>query len=182
MTTGEGGMVTTNNSKVAEKISLLRNHGQPKKYIHSLLGFNFRMTDIAAAIGIEQLKKLDKFNEMRAHNAKFLTKKLSDIKEITPPFVLSNVKHVFHQFTIRFHSDRITRNEFIQELDNNEIKTAIYYPMPVYKQPLYQKLGYNDHLPETEKAAKEVLSLPVYPALTDKDLDFIISQIRSNLR
>jgi len=181
MTTGEGGMVTTNDSEIAEKIRLLRNHGQPKKYTHSLLGFNFRMTDIAAAIGIEQLKKLDKFNKIRTYNAKFLTKNLSDIKEITLPFVSSNVKHVFNQYTIRFHSDKISRNKLIQELDKNGIKTAIYYPLPIYKQPLYQKLGFDDHLPETEKTAKEVLSLPAHPALTNKDLSFIISQIKLNL-
>jgi len=182
MTTGEGGMITTNNPEIAEKIRLLRNHGQPKKYIHSLLGFNFRMADISAAIGIEQLKKLDKFNEVRVYNAKFLTKKLSDIKGITPPFVSSNVKHVFHQYTIRFHSDKISRNKLIQKLDENGIKTAIYYPLPIYKQALYQKLGYNGHLPVSEKISSEVLSLPVHPSVNEEDLNFVTKSIRKILR
>jgi perosamine synthetase len=115
-------------------------------------------------------------------NAEFLTKKLSALKEIKLPFVSSNVKHVFHQYTIRFLSKRISRSDFIEKLNENGIKTAIHYPLPIHKQPLYQKLGYDDYLPEVVKAAKEVLSLPVHPALTIKDLDFIISKIKLNLR
>jgi len=179
MTTGEGGMVTTNDSEIAKKIRLLRNHGQPKKYIHSLLGFNFRMTDIAAAIGIEQLKKLNKFNEVRIHNAKFLTKKLSDIKGIKPPFVSSNVKHVFHQFTIR--TKKMSNTELSEKLTEKGIGNRIYYPIPIHKQSFYQKLGYNDNLPEAELASKEVLSIPVHPSLEEKDLAFIVGKMREVL-
>jgi len=182
MTTGEGGMVTTNDLEIAEKIKILKNHGQIRKYYHLHLGFNLRMTDIAAAIGIEQLKKLDEFNKKRIKNAQFLTESLSDLDEIVTPFVSCAVKHVFHQYTIRYHSRFFSRSTFIKKLEKNGIQTAIYYPSPIYKQPLYQQLGYNDHLQEVEKASKEVISLPVNPTLDSKNLNFITNQIKSILR
>lgn len=112
------------------------------------------MTDIAAAIGICQLKKLDEFTRKRIEDAKFLTKGISKIRGLSPPLVAPNVKHVFHQFTIKVARDfHLSRNELRQRLNENVIGSAIYYPLPIYKQPLYQKLGYNDHLPIFEKVA-----------------------------
>ena len=176
MTTSEGGMITTNDKELTEKAKMLRAHGESKRYEHSLLGYNFRMTDISAAIGIAQLEKLDKFNEQRIANAEYLTKKLEDIKGLTTPKVLDDVKHVYHQYTIKIETGN--RDDWVEFLNENGIGTGIHYPIPIYKQELYIELGYDDELPETEKAADSVISLPVHPNLSEKDLDTIIKVLK----
>ena len=138
------------------------------------------MTDIAAAIGLCQLGKLEGFDNKRIRNAKFLTERLNGIKGLIPPRVGSNAKHVFHQYTVRITQDfGIPRDELRQKLMNKGVATEIYYPLPIHKQPLYQNSGYNDHFPDSEKAATEVLSLPVRPSLTRKDLVYIIDTLVS---
>ncbi|ADP77842.1 DegT/DnrJ/EryC1/StrS aminotransferase [Methanothermus fervidus DSM 2088] len=169
ITTGEGGMVTTNNKKLAEKIKILRNHGEVERYNQIMLGYNFRMTDVEAAIGIHQLKKLDKFNEIRIKNAKYLTEHLEKLDIITPEEV-GNVKHVYHQYTIRVPK----RDRWVKCFEKEGINVGIYYPRPVYKQEFYRKMGYKCKCVNAEKASKEVLSLPVHPALTENDLDKIV--------
>lgn len=174
MTTGEGGMVTTNNRQIAEKIKMLREHGSRVRYHHDILGYNFRMTEMAAAIGIEQLKKLEKFNRQRIKNAEYLSRKLSKIDGIIVPKVRKGCRHVFHQYTIRITPEfGKSREEVIEELKRNKIGFGIYYPLPIHKQKLYRKLGYKDTLPVAEKMSKQVLSLPIHPGVTKKDLDFI---------
>lgn len=175
MTTGEGGMVTTNDDDLAEKSAMIRAHGESKRYEQSLLGYNYRMTDIAASIGIVQLKSIDKFNEKRNENAKYLSEGLSDVEGITTPCVDSNVTHVFHQYTIRVSKDR---NEFKQFLTDNEIGTGVHYPIVLYKQPYYQNLGITGNCPEAELAANQVISLPVHPSLTTEELDTIIETVK----
>jgi dTDP-4-amino-4,6-dideoxygalactose transaminase len=179
MTTGEGGMVTTNDPKIAEKSRLLRNHGQHKQYYQSILGYNFRMLDFVAVIGVEQLKKLDRFNRKRVENAKYLTKSLSGIEGIVTPYVSPNVKHVFHQYTIRVRSGRAARDMLQKSLAENGVQTRIYYPIPIHKQEFYQKLGYDDVLPESEAASNEVLSIPVHPSLKEEDLKFVCDKIKA---
>ncbi|MEE1117024.1 DegT/DnrJ/EryC1/StrS family aminotransferase [Methanosphaera sp.] len=175
MTTGEGGMVTTNDDDLAEKSAMIRAHGESKRYEQSLLGYNYRMTDIAASIGIVQLKSIDKFNEKRNENAKYLSEGLSDVEGITTPCVDSNVTHVFHQYTIRVSKDR---DEFKQFLTDNEIGTGVHYPIVLYKQPYYQNLGITGNCPEAELAANQVISLPVHPSLTTEELDTIIETVK----
>lgn len=178
MTTSEGGMITTNDKDIAQKASMIRSHGQRQRYLHEILGYNYRMTDIAAAIGLCQLGKLKEFNSKRMDNAKFLTKELSGIKGLIPPSIKSNTQHVFHQYTVRVTQDfGISRDELRKKLLEEGIAAEIYYPVPIHKQHLYQSLGYNDHLPNSEKAAAEVLSLPVHPSLTKKDLEYIVDTL-----
>jgi dTDP-4-amino-4,6-dideoxygalactose transaminase len=181
MTTGEGGVITTNIDELAEKLQLLRNHGQTKRYCSSILGFNFRMTDIAAALGIEQLKKLKRFNKKRILNAKFLTKNFDGIGGLITPFISPNVTHVFNNYTIRITNRfKLGRESLIEKLKNDGIETRIYYPVPIHKQPLYVKLGYEKiSLSETDKASNEVLSLPVHPSLTKNDLNYMAEKINS---
>jgi len=173
MTTSEGGMITTNDKLVYEKAKKLRNHGQEKRYYYDALGFNFRMTDICAAIGLCQLKKLDKFNDLRRKNAEFLTKKLSKLNYLKCPKTYPNKEHVFHQYTLRIKDGR--REELIKVLEQAGIGYGIYYPLPLHKQPLYIELGYKDKLPKTEKVAEEVISIPVHPLLKKEDLEYIVS-------
>jgi dTDP-4-amino-4,6-dideoxygalactose transaminase len=180
ITTAEGGMILTNSDDIDEKCRLIRNHGQKERYHHTILGFNFRMTEIQAAIGIEQLKKLDEWNEKRIENAKFLNENLKDLDGIITPYVDPRVKHVFHQYTIRV--EKTTNFELSEMLTKSGVQTIIYYPIPIHKQLLYQKLGYNDNLLEAEHISKEVLSLPVHPVLSRQDLEKIVTEVNKCLK
>jgi len=179
MTTGEGGMITTDSSVLADKIRLLRNHGEENQYYSSFLGYNFRLTDIQATIGIEQLKKLNKFNRIRRENAWYLSRQLGKIRGIVLPEVRADLGHVFHQFTIRVTNEfPVSRNQLLNILQESEIDAKIYYPLPIHRQELYRKLGYRDSLPVVEKTVGEVLSLPIHPQVTRNDLDKIILVIK----
>ncbi|MCG2827545.1 MAG: DegT/DnrJ/EryC1/StrS family aminotransferase, partial [Thermoplasmatales archaeon] len=172
MITGEGGMVTTNDEGLAEKIRTLRNHGQKERYNYAMVGYNFRMTDIAAAIGIEQLKKLDGFNDRRRGNAGFLSEQLNDVVET--PYVLPDVKHVFHQYTIK-----TDKRELLKEnLKKEGIGFGIYYPEPLHFYEPLKRYG-NDDLKNAENLCKNVLSLPVHPGLSEEDLEKIVQLIKS---
>jgi dTDP-4-amino-4,6-dideoxygalactose transaminase len=175
ITTIEGGMLVTNDLQIAERARLIRNHGSPRTYEHVMLGYNMRLTDLAAAIGLAQLKHLKKWNSIRRENAAYLTAKLSSIEGIVTPKVRDQAEHVFHQYTIRI-SDR---DNSAQKLREKGVGVGIHYPTPIYKQPLYQDLGYCDVLPIVEAACHEVLSLPVHPSLSKDDLDHIIQAVTS---
>jgi dTDP-4-amino-4,6-dideoxygalactose transaminase len=173
MTSGEGGMITTNDSAIDEKSRVLRQHGMRVRYYHDELGFNFRMTDIHAAIGLAQLQKLEQFNAKRQANAKFLSENL---KGVVTPYVPEGCTHVFHQYTIRVPDGK--RDALRAHLQEKGVGSEVYYPVPIHKQNYYVKeLGYNQTLPETEKAATEVLSLPVHAGLTPSDLEVIVSAV-----
>jgi len=180
MTTGEGGMVVTNDGELAKKVDLIRNHGQAEKYLHVELGYNLRMTNIAAAIGRAQLKKLDEWNKKRIENARLLTEGISKIDGLTPPHVDPRAKHVFHQYVIRVEEEfPLNRDELMAKLREKGIGSAVHYPSPVHQQPFYQKLGYpKDICPNAIEASKKVLSLPVHPAVSEKDIDYIINTLR----
>jgi dTDP-4-amino-4,6-dideoxygalactose transaminase len=177
MTTSEGGIITTNDKDVAEKARMIRSHGSKQRYLHEMLGFNLRMTDIAAAIGLVQLGKIGDFNRARINNAQYLTKSLQNIKGLILPHVDKRCGHVFHQYTARIRGD-LSRDEVVSSLNKMDIGTGIYYPLPIHKQPYYKELGYNDSLPVAEMASKEVISLPVHPSLNKLDLDTISGKLR----
>ena len=171
ITSGEGGMITTSDDEIAEKCRVLRNHGMRRRYYHDELGFNFRMTDIHAAIGLEQLKKLDHFTKARQRNAGYYRENLKYVKL---PSELEGCEHVFNQFTVRVEDER--RDKLVDHLREHGIGSAIYYPVPVHKQTQYcDYLGYSDEYPEAEKASQEVISLPVHPGLQEDDLGKIVS-------
>lgn len=176
MTTAEGGMVTTDDDAIAEQVTLLRQHGAAHRYVHDQLGFNFRMTDIAAAIGRAQLAKLDRFNERRRRNASVLDEGLAGIAGVTTPRERRGYRHVYHQYTVRIERDR---DAFQAKLREAGIGTAVHYPIPVHRQPFYAHNGYDRlSMPLAEAAAAQVLSLPVHPALSDEDLDRVIESVK----
>jgi len=180
MTTGEGGMVTTDDDAIDAKMRMLREHGSKIRYYHEILGYNFRMTDINAAIGLAQLERLEDFNSARIRNAGLLTKGLSKVDGIITPRVDPGVRHVFHQYTIRVTGDYgRTRDELVNFLKEKGIGTGVHYPLPIHKQAVYMNLGYRDSLPAAEQMAKEVVSLPVHPSVCEKDIDFIVESIAS---
>lgn len=181
MTTGEGGAITTNNDEIDKLCRLLRNHGQSSKYFHTILGYNYRLTDIQAAIGIVQLKKLDEFNKKRIKNAEYLNQHIK-LNGLITPYKDTNVKHVYHQYVVTIEKDSIDRDKLIKHLTENGIGCAIHYPLPIYKQPLYHELGYTDEnvrCPVATDLANRVLSLPVHPSLTDDDLKYMANTINN---
>jgi perosamine synthetase len=178
MTTGEGGMITTNDDSLAARLRLLRNHGDAGKYNHVTLGYNYRMMNIQGAIGLVQLKRLEDFTAKRIRNAEFLDKNIN-IEGITTPFRAYNVRHVYHQYAIKVEDDfPVKREELIAYLQANGIGSAVHYPKAVYEQPLYRELGYADVLcPVSEDVSRRVLSLPVHPSLKQEDLEHIVRAI-----
>jgi dTDP-4-amino-4,6-dideoxygalactose transaminase len=175
MTSAEGGMITTNDAELAEHCRSIRQHGMRRRYYHDELGFNFRMTDVHAAIGLAQLGKLADFNARRMANARFLS---ANLRGIVVPTVPEGYTHVFHQFTVRAPDGK--RDALAAYLRDRAIGTAVYYPVPIHKQTYYtRELGYDLTLPEAERAAEEVLSLPVHPALTQADLETIVAAVNA---
>lgn len=180
MTTGEGGMITTDSKTIYEKACLIRAHGSKVRYYHDILGFNFRMTDIAGAIGIEQLKKLPQFNKLRQKNAAFLNKNLTKIPGIIVPLPQKSAVHVYHQYTIRItEAFGLSRDEVLNKLTEAGIGTAVFYPLPINEQKVYQNLGYKPNTPVAQKVTREVLSLPVHPGLKPKDLEYMVKVFES---
>ena len=173
MTTGEGGMIVTDNEELAETCRKIVNHGRSGRYEHDILGYNYRMTNIAAAIGLGQLENLDERNQKRIQNARFLTENLINIDWLEPPTVSANCKHVFHLYTVKVDN----RDEFAGYLLKNGIQNSIVYPLPLYRQPLYEKLNFKAHCPNTDKVCDRVISLPVQPALTKDELHRIVDVI-----
>jgi len=177
MITGEGGMVTTGNRDYHEQLRLIINHGQSEKYLHTRLGYNYRMTDIAAGLGIVQLGKLDGFNERRRKNAAYYNAHLSAkglVTPVTPPGMQSS----FHQYVIRLtDAFPMSRAEFMDYLKENRIGCAIHYPIPLNRQPVFGLKNDPDPCPVSARLAASVLSLPVHPSVDDKQLAYICDTI-----
>lgn len=178
ITTGEGGLITTSDDCVADRAKLARSHGMRVRYYHESLGYNFRMTNIHAAIGLAQLPKLEGFNERRIANAAYLSAHLPQDK-VSVPQMRPGTRHVFHQYTVRVLAP-LNRDEVRVRLAELGVGTEVYYPVPVHRQQLYLDLGYGDQsFSEAERAANEVLSLPVHPGLTQQELDTIIEAVNA---
>ena len=174
MTTAMGGMLTTNDEHIAKLATKLKLCGESDFYYYDVLGYNYRMTNVNAAIGLEQLKKLPEFNRKRRENAGYFNENIN-VKGIVLPKVDKNSKHVYHQYTIRVTNNcSKTRDEIIKFLRSNEIFPQVYYPLPIHKQKLYEKDYDNESYPVTERICNEVLSLPVHPSLTQEDLSKIV--------
>ena len=171
MTSGEGGMVSTSDAEVERKLRLLRNQGMEKQYENELVGFNSRMTDLHAAIGRVQLTKVDGWTKQRQANATFLT---ANLEGVGTPKVAEGAEHVYHQYTIRVPEGRDELHERLRSEFN--IGSGVYYPVPNHRLPSFNR---TEDLPNTEIAAKEVLSLPVHPSLTQDDLERIVAAVNT---
>jgi perosamine synthetase len=175
MTSAEGGMITTNDDAINEKCRVIRNHGMRRRYYHDEMGYNFRMTDVHAAIGMAQLQKLADFNQKRKQNAAFYD---THLKGVTTPFVPVGFNHSYHQYTIRVPDGK--RDALREFMKSNDIGSEIYYPVPIHMQSFYMEMfGEGPSLPETEAASGEVLSIPVHPALSQADLEKVASTINT---
>lgn len=178
MISGEGGIITTNDDNFAEMAKRFRHHGQSEQtqYQYHDLGYNYRMTDMQAAIALQQLENIEDFNAKRIENAKLLSQGLANIDGISLPAIKPNAKHVFHQYTIRVDNFKIPRDELIERLKQKAISSAVFYPKPLHLHPHFNKFGYNEgDFPVSEKLSKQVLSLPVHPLVTEDDINKIIN-------
>lgn len=179
---GEGGMITTNNKRYANFSQLIRNHGQgkEKKYDYKFLGYNYRMTDVLAAVAIEQLKKIRLFTKRRQLIARKYTKEIIKIRGLIPPIVGKNRSHVYHQYTIRVTSlYGKSRDELQTYLLEKGIQSTVYYPKPLYT---FSYLREGKKLPQyvnTECAAAECLSIPINTNITDRQVAYIISVLQN---
>jgi perosamine synthetase len=171
MTSGEGGMLTTADGALAARVRLLREHGMKERYHHDTLGYNFRMTDIHAAIGLAQLAKLPDFNARRRDIA---ARYDAELRGVVTPQTRPEVVHVYHQYTLRVSR----RDEFGAALAERGVGSGVYYPIPVHHQKPFEALGYGDqHYPISERLANEVLSIPVHPGLSGTEVTAVIEAV-----
>ncbi|MBC8313012.1 MAG: DegT/DnrJ/EryC1/StrS family aminotransferase [Candidatus Cloacimonetes bacterium] len=173
---GDGGMVTTNDEDLANKIKILRAHGSKPKYYHKVIGGNFRLDTIQAAILLKKFPLLEKWHKGRQKNAEYYNEKLKSYAEI--PFVENYNKMIYNQYTIRSKS----RDKLHQHLIDSNIGNAIYYPVPLHLQKCFANLEYKiGDCPESEKAANEVLSIPIYPELSNEQKNYIVEKVISGI-
>jgi len=172
---GEGGMITTDSPAIADKLRLLRSHGSRVRYYHEILGYNFRLTDLHAAVGRAQLAKCEAFTEQRIANAAFLSAAISH-PAVIKPHVRPGVRHVFHQYSVRISGDR---DEAARQLAAAGVGSAIFYPLTIPRQPLYRKLGYEAHSPIADRVSREILALPVHPSLSQAELEQIAAAVNA---
>ena len=195
----EGGMITTNDDAIAKRCRLIRAHGMEKRYYHDMLGFNFRMSDLHAAIGLAQLSRLEAITQQRKANAEFMNANINNPRLVLPSggnlkkieneklegeqsnssFSTLNSKfsHAWHQYTVRVQNG-LDRDAAVAKLTAVGIGTGVFYPVPAHQQKHIREMGFGDvTLPITEQLAKEVFSLPVHPALSPSDLEEIVHEV-----
>jgi len=182
ITSGEGGLVTTNDGNLADRLRLLRNHGMRARYQYELQGTNYRMTDVQAAIAIPQLARLEETTEQRRTNAARLTEGLAGIAGLEPPVTATGRDHVFHQYTVRITDEApLDRDALAAMLADRGVQSGIYYPRVVFDYDSYREhpLVVPADVPNARDAARQVLSLPVHPHLSAADLDRIVDAVRT---
>lgn len=175
ITTGEGGLVTTNDEELAERLRLLRNHGQTAPYTHTVLGFNWRMTEMQAAMGCVQLTKLDAILARKRANAAWMKERLGGLPGLRLPVVKPDREHPYMLYTILVDRDR---NRVLEQLNNAGIEARLYFP-PVHQQPLFSPAARS--LPVTERVAEHMLSIPFHSKLTPADLERVASCLEQSV-
>ena len=180
--TGEGGVVTTNNDQLNETLRMIRTHGEKAKYASLILGTNYRMSEIQAAIGNVQLERLAGFVAKRRQNAQRLTKILEKNGKLVLPYETKDRLHSWYLYTARLKDGTETqRNQLLQELKNKGIGAEAYYVNPVHQMPFYRENFGSAKLPQTENASKQVFSLPIHPGVTEEQAQFIGETVLSLL-
>jgi dTDP-4-amino-4,6-dideoxygalactose transaminase len=178
---GEAGLVTTNDTGLAERLRRLRVHGGATEYHHDEVGFNSRLDTFQAAVLRVKLQYLDAWSGARRERADTYTRLLEEAGlagVVTPPHVLPGARHIFHQYIVRVHEGQ--RDSLVEHLKTNGVGTKIYYPVPLHLQPCFAELGYKEgDFPESERAARETLALPMFPELTGAQQEYVVETIRS---
>ncbi len=173
---GDGGLLTTQSDELAEKLRIIRAHGSSKRYYHDVLGVNSRLDELQAAILRIKLKYIASWNSRRNEIAEIYNKKFANLTKVIEPKLIEDSSHIYHQYSIRVEN----RDELKQKLAEREIASEIYYPLSMHEQKIYQDLAYKtEDLPNSHKATKSVLCLPVYPELTDEQVNFVADSVVS---
>jgi len=180
ISTGEGGCAVTGSRKIYERLKLVRSHGEIRKkgfrQDHTVLGFNFRMSNITASLGLSQFQKVERNIKMRRNIARYMTEKIKTIKDVELPQLISNPCNVYQMYPIMVEEK--LRDELMGYLDKKGIATKVYF-QPVHLSTLYRKkIGYRDKLPVTESVSRKILSLPMYPRLRRGEVDYIVESIK----
>lgn len=176
---GDGGMVTVDNEEVYKRLLKLRDYGRQSRYEHVTLGYNSRLDTVQAAILRIKLRHLDRWNSMRRANAMIYAEKLNDVSGITAPQEADYAKHIYHVYAVRLKN----RDKIVDELNKKGINALIHYPKPLHLQQVYIGLGYKEgDFPVSEKAAREVMSLPMYPHLKEKQITFIVDTLKKVIK
>jgi perosamine synthetase len=183
VTTGEGGMLTTADPQIAEAARRFRHHGQGDRYEYVSLGYNYRMTDVAAAIGRVQLGRLASIGAARRANAAFYDRELGGIPGVQTPFVPPGAEHVYHQYSLLIDGNATpngaTRDDVRTLLAALRIDSGVYYPKPLHLQPLFSNLGYGPgDFPVAERVAKQILAIPIHPLLERAQLEHTVKALR----
>jgi len=179
LTTGEGGMVTTNDPELDRKGRLLRAHGDDGRYHHVMLGFNYRLTEMQAVLGIDQMNRFDDFLKRRKECGVYLREKIGAIAGITPQKISPKVEPSYSYFSVTLDQDKYkcTRDEFMKALQAENIDCAVHYPTPLTKQPIIAEMFKPEPCPVSEETSKKIMSLPIHPALTDENLGQIVEGV-----
>lgn len=174
---GDGGIITTKDKMLEEKLRKLRVHGADNGYYHSMIGFNSRLDTIQAAVLLAKLPHLDDWNKKRDRNAGYYSERLKDIRGVETPKLEKGRKHIYHQYTIRIKNGK--RDSLQKFLKEKNIGTKVYYPLPLHLQECFSNLGYKiGDFPVSEEAANMVLSLPIFPELTLDEIDYVCNSIK----
>lgn len=182
MFVGEGGMTCTDNSEYENKVRFMRTHGQTSKYFHTMLGLNYRMTDVEAAIGRAQLKRLDTMVAIRRRNATMLNEVFFELDGIQPQEITPNSEHAWHQYCVVIDSETFgcDRNILAERLKERGIATGVHYPRGLHQQPIFEELLRNSRLANTEYLSGHILALPVHHGLTEDDVFRIIEAVKES--
>jgi dTDP-4-amino-4,6-dideoxygalactose transaminase len=173
---GEAGAITTNNEEMYRKARMLRDHGSEKKYYHDFIGFNYRMSEFQAAVLNVKMKYIEEWTEMRRANAEKYKARLKEIEQVIMPSELAGTRHVYHLYVVRVKE----RDKLQVYLRKNGVGTGIHYPFPLHLTPAYSYLGYKPgDFSVAERLASEILSLPMYAELTEKQIDYICEKIKA---
>ncbi|MGE5294147.1 MAG: DegT/DnrJ/EryC1/StrS family aminotransferase, partial [Solirubrobacterales bacterium] len=171
---GEAGAVVTNNGELAQKIRILRDHGQTEKYKHAMIGWNDRMDGFQGAILSIKLKHLDKWNDARRGHARLYNALLEGVEHVVLPREAAYARHIYHVYSIRVPC----RDELLAALRERDIWCGIHYPIPIHLQKAYESLGYGKgSFPVAERCAQECLSLPMFPELTTEQVESVAAEI-----
>jgi len=176
---GDGGMVVTNDPDIAETVRILRVHGSKTTYQHVMHGFNSRLDALQAAILRVKLKHLDRWNELRRSKAALYTELLSQVDGIEPPYFEKNCKSSCNYYTIRLKDSRLSRDGLRKHLESEGIQTMVYYPLSLHLQEVYKYLGHKlGDFPHSEQAQEQVLTLPMYPELSEEQIEAVAGEIK----
>lgn len=181
MFVGEGGMVCTDNENYQNIVRFLRTHGQTGKYYHTMLGLNYRMTDVEAAIGREQLKRLDRMVATRRRNADILNEGLADVEGVIPQKITPNGKHAWHQYCVVLDKKvyRLDRESLAEKLKSKGIATGVHYPRGLHQQPIFESMYGELNLKNTQYLSQNILALPIHHGLSREDVMRILEEIRN---